>query len=149
MNVTLLDQVTPLGLTLDQYIIPISLIRYFYVSMANVTICNPLAITSMLTSKLAVEYAHAGGGSSGNGSNGSGGGGVGVEALVYSVDIDELAEVAVAHDVSTLPRLLFFKVTHLPLSTGYIHTPRPPGATIDCNPSHHPTLLNKLFFFKV
>ena len=31
---------------------------------------------------------------------------------VYSVDIDELAEVAVAHDVSTLPRLLFFKVGH-------------------------------------
>ena len=30
-------------------------------------------------------------------------------AAVYSVDIDELAEVAVAHDVSTLPRLLLFR----------------------------------------
>lgn len=30
-------------------------------------------------------------------------------AAVYAVDIDELAEVAVAHDVSTLPRLLLFR----------------------------------------
>ena len=50
----------------------------------------------------------------GQGSSSGGSGSGGVEALVYSVDIDELAEVAVAHDVSTLPRLLFFKVHPLP-----------------------------------
>ena len=65
-------------------------------------------------SSLAKQYGQ--GSSSSNGGSGSGG----VEALVYSVDIDELAEVAVAHDVSTLPRLLFFKV-HGTLSYGLIY----------------------------
>ena len=89
-----------------------------------------------MISSLAAEYAKGGG----NGAS-AGNGASGVETVVYSVDIDELAEVAVAHDVSTLPRLLFFKVT------------RPPTplvlALLYINPSHDVSTLPRLLFFKV
>ena len=68
--------------------------------------CKNCKKIAPLISSLAKQY--------GQGSSSGGSGSGGVEALVYSVDIDELAEVAVAHDVSTLPRLLFFKVHPLP-----------------------------------